>query len=337
MYNSVTQAVEMFKELLDTCLNDVKNETISIVEYGSLNSLSASLVKPVISTLMQRSELSQEFLAFSSSSSSLSWTVTHSDNSGTDFRPIMRQIDNPYSNSSYLNIAPNIFNSYVARPFAAQIVPPRSANVGFSLMDLHIRRTSLSAGLSSAAAAHKELHDFLNIRAIEFQKDGLFVLAFIQKGEDEVSPAISAKSTREGDNEEIQTPQFTSPFRVSSKQIKLEDCNSRRGCDYANEASILAAASLADPSASISTSTSAPTSSASLTCSETSPVVPMSRCRSGSTPCNSSLQNSNGKKSDLWASLPRLLAPCIQRLVSTGLIKSDTANLLLTVSYHDKL
>lgn len=177
--------MEILYDLLPGCTSAIEQDTISIVEYGSLSSLSASLVKPVIQRLREQ----KNRLAPIDHDDPPSWTITHSDIPGSDFRHLMKQQESSgvESDSCYINSAPNIFPAYTAKPFSSQIVPPRSVSVGWSLMDLHVRRTLTSTGVSPQAAAHSELIGFLQTRAKEFRKDGLLVLAFIQRKEEDVT------------------------------------------------------------------------------------------------------------------------------------------------------
>lgn len=57
----------------------------------------------------------------------------------------------------------------------------------------------------------------------------------------------------------------------------------------------------------------------------------MQRRRSGSSPSRPTFALRSTPRRDLWSALTRTLAPCIQRLVSCGMIKSDVARDLLTL------
>jgi len=269
-----------------------------------------------------------------------SWTVTHSDTPGSDFRHLMKQqesFSSPHSQSDscYINSAPNIFPAYTTRPFSSQIVPPRSVSVGWSLMDLHVRRTLTSKGVSPQAAAHSELIGFLQTRAKEFKKDGLLVLAFIQKKQEDASALTKSVRHSSGPlakTEDSDTPRFTSPLAGSKTPLPLY--HPEHSANSSISGSVSAASSTIDSQAS--------SASTSISNSPAGPCLPtlddtsnsfMRRSRSGSSPCQQSFSKAEStKKNDIWTAIPALLAPCIQRLVSTGLIKSDTAHQLLAVS-----
>ncbi|CAD6584343.1 MAG: hypothetical protein CYPHOPRED_002669 [Cyphobasidiales sp. Tagirdzhanova-0007] len=337
------KAVEIFQELLPACTcGGVDSGVVSIVEYASLSSLSASIVKPIITSLIRAQETHAGQME---NNSSLSWSVTHVDTTGSDFRPIMRQIDNLSSDSSYLSIpSTNIFPSFVARPFSAQVAPPCSVSVGFSLMDLQSRRAPAAPGLSAAAAAHTDLHSFLNLRAVEFKRGGLLVLAFVHRGEDQLSPAMAVKATRAGDSEHVDTPRFTSPLTFMARPPAAQGVSASLSPLLGRSSGRTAAGAEKQDHCSMSVMTKVSPSSNNTLSSpavSTAPPTPspvgMSRSRSGSSPCTpSSAERDCARKNDLWSTLPTLLAPCIQRLVSTGLIKSDTANQLLALPLHPR-
>lgn len=309
-----------------------EDDVIGIAEYGSLNSLSSSLVPHITAHFSSSSE-----------GNTPSFTVTYSDGPGSDFRSLMRQVDSTSYEYPYHHLNSNVYSSFAARPFPVQVVPPRSITVGFSLMDLHCRRTPSSIGLSAAAAAHNELQAFLNTRAQEIKKGGLLLLAFIQRQEDESIAAVAAaKSKRAGDQESPEEPSFTSPIaaHLHGPLNHLATTQEKKITSFKSH--LPATLPVSFPPANVSSSlnsslqtlsTSAESASTSASLLGSSASSSMSRRRSESSPCRPCFKtDSAAKRTDVWSTIPALLAPCIQRLVSTGLIKSDTASHLLTVS-----
>lgn len=251
----------------------------------------------------------------------------------------MKQVDSTSAQHDYpfhyLN--PPIYSSFTTRPFPAQTVPSRSLSVGISLMDLHCRRTPTSNGLSAAAAAHSELHAFLNTRAMEIKQGGLLLLAFIQRQEDENIAVVTAgRSKRAGDQDSPDEPNFTSPI---SSHISLEKRVFNQDKNLGSMTpvpfpSTSQSGQLTSSMHALSTSADSAMSTTSFL-SASSASSNMSRRRSESSPCRPCFKTEAAvKRSDIWSTIPALLAPCIQRLVSTGLIKSDTASHLLTVSVN---
>lgn len=320
------QALEILDELLPSTASETEDEeVIGIAEYGSLNSLSSSLVPSITSHFNAAS-------AASESGGRPNFSVTYSDGPGADFRSLMRQVDSNSYEYPHHHLNSQVYSSFAARPFAAQIVPPRSVTVGISLMDLHCRRTPPLNGLSAAAAAHNELQAFLNTRAQEIKKGGLLVLAFIQRQEDESTAAVAAgRSKRAGDQDSPNEPNFTSPT-IKSIHEPPSGLNMKGGLAFSSGLSPFPPASASEShSQSLSSSLDSSMSTASWSSSSSSS---MSRRRSESSPCRPFFKTDQAtRRNDIWSTIPSLLAPCIQRLVSTGLIKSDTASHLLTVSW----
>lgn len=251
--------------------------------------------------------------------------MTYSDGPGSDFRALMKQVDSAsHYDYPFHVLNPHIYSSFAARPFPAQVVPSRSVSVGISLMDLHCRKTPISSGVSAATAAHNELRAFLNTRAMEIKKDGLLLLAFIQRQEDETVAAVAAgRSKRAGDQDGPEELIFTSPLRRYEDLAEKEPFKDK---NYLAPFPTSMFPSIPQGKLTDGETLSAYSSTPSFSSST------MSRARSGSSPCKPCFKTEAAvRSSDIWSTIPALLAPCIQRLVSTGLIKSNTASHLLTV------
>lgn len=246
-------------------------ETLHLVEYGCLNSRSIPLMQLIISKFAQRGASRPQSLSSVSEESStdeesgiaaagdpsnllhrhvegqysrINFSVIHEDSPQADFRLISQSLDSrsdsyldPTWQSAHHPILQNtIFPSFVGRPFASRIAPPRSLHFGMSLMDLHWTHTPFNSAVPLATSAHAELVTFLKARAHEFRQGGILVVAFLARSDDR--PAT---------------------------------------------------------------------------------ITP------------------GGKKSsDIWSTLTNTLAPCIQRLVSCGMLKSDVARYLLDLPLHPR-
>lgn len=342
----------MIISLLPQCSTLSTDSEIKIVEYGSLKSTSACLVKPIMAQCAA-------VRSGTPSTDRPNFTIVHSDTPGSDFRPLMRQMDNPASESCYVSplaMSSDVFPSFVARPFGAQICPAASVDIGFSLMDLHTRRTeSATIGSSSspasiaaaATAAHMDLSAFLRARAAEFKKDGLLILAYIQRADDpDMALAFAPGSALAAGGAQGHLGRAASLHETRHRSDRPSSISEPCGIALSKSIGASAAAGCSSYPSAGSTGSPASTSATSLLSSpETtlSPAssahiaLPMSRCRSGSSPCSSSFTTENNTKHrDIWSAIPALLAPCIQRLLSTGHIKSDTAHKLLTPPLHPR-
>lgn len=312
-----------------------EGETITIAEFGSLNTRSLNLMQPIISSFvdkahadtprreMGKSEDASDYFPGLDGAASLqsilgvdasadypckvNFSVIHEDSPQADFRPLSQMLDN--NPESYLHpqwqatheppLHNAIFPSFVARPFASRIAPPSTLHLGISLMDLHWSHTPRSPTVSLSTSAHAELAAFLTARAHEFRKGGVIVMAYIARSEDSsVVLPDRPRSTVNG---------------VSSTEAERT------------------AASLASENG-IDT--------------ETDGVMPRNallrkeRRRSNSSPNRPSFAGSAGaadaaqRPSDIWSTLTNTLAPCLQRLVSCGMLKSDVARHLLSLPMH---
>lgn len=279
---------------------------VHLVEYGCLNSQSATLMPEIAE---HWSKIGYEGAPHV--------CMTYADGPGADFRPIMFQCEAMTHETS----SPH-FNSFVSKPFAAQIVPPKSIDVGYSLMDLHCRHTASAAGISAASAAHRELLEFLRTRAVEFRTGGLLVLAFIQRQED-------SKTHQPNKLERSTGPKDTSSAPLAPLLPIDRSARTQQGIIVDG---VVEPALPPDPFSARGMSSHTRAQSA------LSPIVARHwreetvRTRSDSTPYRSSTVPIGAKRGDVWSSIPALLAPCIQRLVSMGYIKSDAAHRLLSVS-----
>lgn len=332
----------MVAELLPACPAVISSEEIKIVEYGCLSSTSACLVKPVIAQCADARTQAQTPDPLPRPS----YTVIHSDGPASDFRPLMRQMDNLASDSSYPHSNSNVFPSFVARPYGSQVCPSGSVDIGFSLMDLHAKRTvpasigssrSAASIAAAATAAHMDMQAFLRARATEFKQGGLLLVAYIQRSEDTDSTiAFPATGTGHlGRAASLHETRYHHRPSLSSSPPSSGLSLSRSVGSSSASLPSMASTSSTVPSSASSFISSAETSMSPPTSAHIS--LPLSRCRSGSSPCSSSFgPEAVAKHQDIWSSIPALLAPCIQRLVSTGLIKSDTAHRLLAPPLHPR-
>lgn len=291
---------EVIESLIHTVpLSGDEGEAVSLIEYGALNSRSGLLLRPAISSLAKRANAMGKLTTSTGSDAGTAKTdyfgkiaqkgnaataavepsratfcITHEDSPSVDFRPMTAMMEShtdsyldPHWQSSHSPCMTHaVFPSFTARPFAARVVPPRTVNLGMSLMDLHWMHTPSNASVTRATSAQAELTAFLKTRAQEFKKDGLLVVAYIARSEDpvgaETSPIISSSPT-----------------------------------DATHE-----------------------------------PLSADSASRSRTHSRSASLQG----KRDIWSALSNTLAPCIQRLVSCGMLKSDVARHLLNLPMHPR-
>ncbi|PWN30302.1 hypothetical protein BDZ90DRAFT_257387 [Jaminaea rosea] len=279
-------------EVLDPLIASVPmtgedGETFNLVEYGCLNSRSIPVMQLIISKFAQRAadarRTSGMDLATVGEDSDLrhgrsgtlqprghshrhiepehsraSFTVLHEDAGTLDFRPVIQSLDS--RSDSYLDsqwqashkpsLQDCVFSSFVGRPFASRIAPPKTMHFGISLMDMHWTHTPSNNVMPMATTSHAELVTFLRARSHEFKTGGVLVVAFLARSED------AASLTRKK---------------------------------------------------SLTSAVSGPGGAA-------------------------------GSKapSDIWTKLTNTLAPCIQRLVSCGMLKSDVARFLLDLPLHPR-
>ncbi|PWN48489.1 S-adenosyl-L-methionine-dependent methyltransferase, partial [Violaceomyces palustris] len=308
-----------------------EGETVHIAEYGCLNSRSTQLLQPIISLFAEKAHANQpqreaepaevpdyfgraEVPAMRTIVGGgapldmpcrVNFSVTHEDSPQADFRPVTLLLDT--SSESYLNphwqsahepsLQNTIFPSFVSRPFASRIVPPSTMHLGMSLMDLHWAHTPRNPAVSLATSAHAELTAFLTARAHEFRKDGVFVMAYISRSEED---------------------RFTAPDRPKS----TIDYDSRdMSCG-----SPLSGSALDDMADGGEAPARGP--------------IKRERTRSNSTPLRPNVlaqnQVTTKKSADIWTTLTNTLAPCLQRLVSCGMLKSDVARHLLSLPMHPR-
>jgi hypothetical protein len=296
--------------VLDTLLAGVPllesaGETVSIAEYGSLNSRSTPLLPHVISRLAERAHARRPQQAAAPAPSSddggyfgatlgaptvvgsgandgepsdVTFSVIHEDSPQTDFRPLMQSLES--QSDSYLDshwqaahqpsLQNCIFPSFVTRAFATRIAPPNTVHAGFSLMDLHWAHTPRNPEVSLATTAHAELAAFLSARAHEFRPGGVFVMAFIARSDDQSAPPPLAEGS--------------------------------------------------------------PLSRPPTTPNDAAGMPERSRSRSASS-ASSPARRPHG---DIWTALTNTLAPCIQRLVSCGMLKADVARHMLLLPMHPR-
>jgi len=279
------------KTVLPTLINTipfVAKRTITIAEYGCMNSRAMHLFRPIIEQFVTRA-LSNDHIELSATQATqdttrgslagfveetadtVNFQVVHEDSQQFDFRLMLRLLEvhpesylDPLWQSSHSPPLQNaIYSTFVSRPFGSRIVPPDTLQLGFSLMDLHWTHTP-NTNVSLPSMAHAELSTFLNARAREFSRGGIFVVAFIARSE------------------------TCSAGCVKNQCLSVCDASKKR------------------------TESSA----------------------SGSNMVSSSLNNKCDR--DIWEAMTNMLVPCLQRLVSCGMIKIDVARQLMTLPMHPR-
>ncbi|GAC97035.1 cytochrome P450 [Pseudozyma hubeiensis SY62] len=317
-------------------LSGEEGETITIAEYGSLNTRSVNLMQAIISFFVDKAhantprreagksqDASDYFPGLDAAGAAslrsilgvdaavddpckVNFSIIHEDSPQADFRPLSQMLDtNP---DSYLHpqwqatheppLHNAIFPSFVSRPFASRIAPPSTLHLGISLMDLHWSHTPRSSTVSLSTSAHAELAAFLTARAHEFRTGGVIVMAYIARSEDSnVVLPDRPKST----------------VNTTASSLDSDDASH------------------------------SPADGAGVEDQAISPRIPMlrkERRRSNSSPNRPSFAGAGnaadalGKPLDIWSTLTSTLAPCLQRLVSCGMLKSDVARHLLSLPMH---
>lgn len=149
-----TATRERLAQLIDEHVKDVPldrdDAVVQIVEYGAIHSKSAALVQPILSHFASRHRTlvasPPESLApdtpYLDDDPELSFSILHTDKTGSDFRNLAQALDAPPSpTGSYLHADPTldgrVFSTFSARPFGSKVVPKGSVSVGFSAMSLH--------------------------------------------------------------------------------------------------------------------------------------------------------------------------------------------------------
>jgi len=328
-------------------LSGEEGETITIAEYGSLNTRSVNLMQAIISSFVEKvhantprresgksHDASDYFPGLDAADVAslrsilgvnacadfpckVNFSIIHEDSPQADFRPLSQMLDsNP---DSYLHpqwqasheppLHNAIFPSFVPRPFASRIAPPSTLHLGISLMDLHWSHTPRSPTVSLSTSAHAELAAFLTARAHEFRKGGVMVMAYIARSEDSsVVLPERPKSTM---------------YSIGADQA---DCSAVSSLGSENGMHLRGDGDgdVVDDHA-------------------VSPRIPLlrkERRRSNSSPSRPAFggmpngADAVGRPSDIWSTLTNTLAPCLQRLVSCGMLKSDVARHLLSLPMH---
>ncbi|PKI83137.1 Fyv10p [Malassezia vespertilionis] len=187
--------------------------TISIAEFGCLNSRSLLLLRLVIEEFIERVKMMQhgasspstqdkKDLALPPEPFPIVFNVIHEDSPQADYRSFTHLLDthpdsymNPIWQSSCGPCLQNfLYPSFVARPFGSRIVPPNTLDVGFSLMDLHWMHTPNAQGVALATTAQAELTTFLYARSHEFKQGGVFIMAFLARQEVDPNGVIDNKT-----------------------------------------------------------------------------------------------------------------------------------------------
>lgn len=319
-------------------LSGEEGETVIIAEYGSLNTRSINLMQPIISSFVEKahadtprreagkSEDASDYFPGLDGAASLrsilgvdasadypckvNFSIIHEDSPQADFRPLSQMLEtNP---ESYLHpqwqamheppLHNAIFPSFVSRPFASRIAPPSTLHLGISLMDLHWSHTPRNPTVSLSTSAHAELAAFLTARAHEFRKGGVIVMAYIARSED--SNVVLPDRPRS-------TVHSIGSTEVELSAVSLASENGVQSHDIEAEAA-----------------------------SQRIPLLRKERRRSNSSPNrpsfagNGSAADTVQRPSDIWTTLTNTLAPCLQRLVSCGMLKSDVARHLLSLPMH---
>jgi hypothetical protein len=147
-----TATRERLAQLMEEHIGGVPLEkedaVVQIVEYGAIHSKSSALIPPVVKHFAQRHHTllaSPDSLSPESpidDSDEISFSVLHTDKTGSDFRNLAQSLDAPTSpTGSYLHADPTldgrVFPTFSARPFGSKIAPKGSVSVGFSAMSLH--------------------------------------------------------------------------------------------------------------------------------------------------------------------------------------------------------
>ncbi|GAA5916899.1 uncharacterized protein JCM6883_005866 [Sporobolomyces salmoneus] len=195
-----TTTRERLAQLIDEHVGGVplekEDSVVQIVEYGAIHSKSAALVQPIVAHFATRyhalitspSSLSPESPI--DDAEEVSFSILHTDKTGSDFRSLAQSLDTPPSpTGSYLHADPTldgrVFSTFSARPFGSKVVPKGSVSVGFSAMSLHWPSTDRKyRGVAPATLAHGELMAFLSARAFEFKAGGLLTMAYIGRSEE---------------------------------------------------------------------------------------------------------------------------------------------------------
>ncbi|SGZ27034.1 BQ5605_C025g10032 [Microbotryum silenes-dioicae] len=288
-------------QAIDRVPLSAEDEVIHMVEYGAMNSRSASLFPAVISNLAIRHELLRKEKGLNvGGDDALSFQITHADRLDADFRPLAKLLET--SSDSYLNahwlsehrpsLENQVFLSFVTRPFGSKVMPRKSVTFGFSAMALHWLSTDRKYRMAPASIAHGELMAFLSARATEFKTGGLLALAYIARSEDKATSGLnrgpSAAARIGGGGEGLSRPTIVSAssdpegFNPASVSSSLE--SSRPSLRHR---------------------------------SATTPVVPTLR-------------------KDIWEMFTSVLSLAIQRLVSTELLKPAVARQLLALPIHPR-
>lgn len=332
--------LEVIDQLIESIpLTGEEGETVNIAEYGCLNSRSTQLLQPMISAFAHRALLRQPQVAgtphpqstvaadrtgfFGGSrdaapptivgrgypegqTTSLNFSVTHEDGPSADFRSLMQVLEthpesylDPHWQSTHKPALTNsIFNSFVARPFGCRIAPPNTMHLGFSLMDLQWSHTPANTSISPATMAQAELSTFLMARAQEFKKGSVFLMAYIARSEEDDVFGSTGDSTFARRRSQTVFGEAKSAL-ADERKLSLASLTSRmraEGSGHERHSSYSAQTRL--------------------------------DAESGATP--------RAVKKDIWTTLSNTLAPCIQRLVSCGMLKSDVARTLLHVPMHPR-
>lgn len=314
------KVLEVIDQLIDLVpITGEEGETINIVEYGCLNSRSTALLQPMVSAFARRAHLrdrrrpSEEGpipkfagRAFSErQSTKLNFSITHEDGPTADFRSLMQLLET--HSDSYLDpnwqsvheptLTNSIFNSFVARPFGCRIAPPNTMHLGFSLMDLQWSHTPTNSSVSPATMAQAELSTFLMARANEFKKGSVFIMAYIARSEDD--NVFGSSSAETYGRRRTQSVRAASKLTMASAAASFNGQNRGEGGGGGGHERH---------------------SSYSQEASYDAEHREMPRA----------------VKKDIWTTLSNTLAPCIQRLVSCGMLKSDVARTLLHVPMHPR-
>ncbi|KAN0059716.1 hypothetical protein ACQY0O_008288 [Thecaphora frezii] len=318
-----------------------EGETVTIAEYGCLNTRSMQLMQPIISCFAEKAHSNQSAKAPQGASPDeggyfgtgelqvpstrtalgsgsqndapcrIHFSIVHEDSPQADFRPVSQTLNT--SSDSYLDphwqathepsLQNAIFQSFVSRPFASRIVPPSTVHLGISLMDLHWSHTPRNPAVSQATSAHAELTAFLTARAHEVRKGGVFLMAYIARSEEGSKAPL------------LERPRST----ISCVDSRLSGSDLSTSSEEGSTA-----VDLSEP----------PLSPMSI------PDLKKERSRSNSTPTRPIVTSPTGgaskRSSDIWTTLTDTLAPCLQRLVSCGMLKSDVARHLLTLPMHPR-
>ncbi|KAL4936465.1 hypothetical protein BDV06DRAFT_227879 [Aspergillus oleicola] len=174
------------------------NKTLTIVEYGA--SQGANSVIPFKHILEQ---ITKSQPSTTTTTSTIPVTLAFCDRPSNDFSALAQTVASITWPESITQKA-EIFPSMIPRSFFEPILPPNSADIGFSLASLHhLNRVPAKSPQSNpedrrkifATQAKQDLQQFLQLRAREFKPNTPLVLTFVgasSSGVQNYSPLVES-------------------------------------------------------------------------------------------------------------------------------------------------